>query len=424
MDVGRITALVRECLWVGLGGQGAHRLVPTFASQDEGAKGTPKESDQSTAAGLLRRGQAAARRGELGRAARLFRATLIADPANVEARLWLAAIVEDPQESVQILTEVLQDHPDNARAAAGLRWAWDRLEAQAAAQPLQLGVRQELQPLPAVPRARRVSVARVAAVALCLLVIAAGAFAIGNYSWAQGLWAPDRTMPTQMPVSLPVSEPIMLPVSETEPPPGILQPSPTFPLPTLDATPTELMPTATELPTATLEPTATATATLAPTEPPTIAPSPTKRVVQVVKTPATKKAREGKWIEVNLSTQTCIAWQGQTPVRRMVISSGVAPYYTVTGSYRIYVKLTSTVMSGPGYYLPGVPHTMYFYRGYALHGAYWHNNFGTPMSHGCVNLRLADAAWLFNWADPQMPAGSHVVYASASNPGTLVVIHY
>ena len=57
-----------------------------------------------------------------------------------------------------------------------------------------------------------------------------------------------------------------------------------------------------------------------------------------------------------------------------------------------------TDMAGPGYYLPDVPYTMYFYRGYGLHGTYWHNNFGTPMSHGCVNMRTPDARWLFYWA--------------------------
>lgn len=60
-------------------------------------------------------------------------------------------------------------------------------------------------------------------------------------------------------------------------------------------------------------------------------------------------------------------------------------------------------MSGPGYYLPDVPYVMYFYRGYGLHGTYWHNNFGVPMSHGCVNLRTEDAAWLFDWASVGTP---------------------
>ena len=80
------------------------------------------------------------------------------------------------------------------------------------------------------------------------------------------------------------------------------------------------------------------------------------------------------------------------------MSAGLANTPTVAGQFRIQTKLVSTRMRGPGYDLPNVPYTMYFYRGYAIHGTYWHNNFGHPMSHGCVNLRTADAAWLFDWA--------------------------
>ena len=63
------------------------------------------------------------------------------------------------------------------------------------------------------------------------------------------------------------------------------------------------------------------------------------------------------------------------------------------------------------------------YGGYALHGAYWHNNFGQPMSHGCVNFRPAEAKKLFEWADPIIPEGRTQVTATADNPGTLVVVH-
>jgi LysM repeat protein len=115
-----------------------------------------------------------------------------------------------------------------------------------------------------------------------------------------------------------------------------------------------------------------------------------------------------KWIEVDLSSQTTTAWQGSTLMRRMVVSTGISRYPTPTGQFRIYAKYPSVTMSGPGYYLPGVPHTMFFYRGYALHGTYWHNNFGQPMSHGCINLTRTDAAWLYGWAPV----------------GTLVVIHW
>ncbi len=114
-----------------------------------------------------------------------------------------------------------------------------------------------------------------------------------------------------------------------------------------------------------------------------------------------------KWIDVNLSTQTVTAYEGQTPVYSALASTGLWGTPTVVGTYHIYAKYVSTTMSGPGYYLPGVPHTMYFYRGYAIHGAYWHNNFGTPMSHGCVNLSLPDAEWFYNWAPMETKVVTH-----------------
>lgn len=111
-----------------------------------------------------------------------------------------------------------------------------------------------------------------------------------------------------------------------------------------------------------------------------------------------------KWIEVNLSTQTLTAWEGDIAVMHSVVSSGVAATPTVTGRFQIYNKLPSQWMTGPGYSLPGVPSVMYFYGAYAIHGAYWHNNFGNPMSHGCVNMNLGDASSLYNWA----PMGTEV----------------
>jgi lipoprotein-anchoring transpeptidase ErfK/SrfK len=110
-------------------------------------------------------------------------------------------------------------------------------------------------------------------------------------------------------------------------------------------------------------------------------------------------ADEGRWIDVDLSAQRVTAYEGSEALASFIVSTGTAAHPTVTGQFRIYTKLLSTPMAGPGYYLPGVPFTMYFYRGYSLHGTYWHDNFGTPMSHGCVNLRTAEAEWLFNFAE-------------------------
>ena len=115
-----------------------------------------------------------------------------------------------------------------------------------------------------------------------------------------------------------------------------------------------------------------------------------------------------RWIDVNLSTQSVYAYEGDTVVNSFVVSTGTWMTPTVTGKYKIWIKFQSTSMSGPGYYLPNVPYVMYFYKGYGLHGTYWHNNFGTPMSHGCVNLRTSDAEWLYSWA----------------SVGTVVNVHY
>jgi lipoprotein-anchoring transpeptidase ErfK/SrfK len=105
-----------------------------------------------------------------------------------------------------------------------------------------------------------------------------------------------------------------------------------------------------------------------------------------------------RWIDVNLSEQRVYAYEGNVVVNSFLVSTGVAETPTVTGEYQIYVKVRIQDMSGPGYYLPDVPWVMYFYDEYGFHGTYWHNNFGTPMSRGCVNMRIDDAAWLYEWA--------------------------
>jgi LysM repeat protein len=115
----------------------------------------------------------------------------------------------------------------------------------------------------------------------------------------------------------------------------------------------------------------------------------------------------GRWIDVDISSQRLTAYQGNTPVFSALISSGLPRTPTVIGRFKVYTKLRATRMRGPGYDLPGVPYTMYFYKGYAIHGTYWHNNFGHPMSHGCVNMRTQDAGWLFSWASVGTPVVTH-----------------
>ncbi len=111
----------------------------------------------------------------------------------------------------------------------------------------------------------------------------------------------------------------------------------------------------------------------------------------------------GKQIVVDVGDQSIYAYENGELLRSVIVSTGLWDTPTVLGDYRIYWKLTSQTMSGPGYYLPGVPWVMYFYQGYAIHGTYWHNNFGQRMSHGCVNLPTDQAEWFFRWAEVGTP---------------------
>jgi lipoprotein-anchoring transpeptidase ErfK/SrfK len=135
---------------------------------------------------------------------------------------------------------------------------------------------------------------------------------------------------------------------------------------------------------------------------------------------------EERWIRVDLSEQIVIAYEGAKPVRAFVISSGLPGTPTVTGEFRIRTKVSEQVMSGGvgsnAYYLPGVKWVQYFYEEYSFHGTYWHNNFGNPMSHGCLNMTNADAKWLFDWAGPVWDGKTTWYKSSAENPGTLVII--
>ncbi|MBI3559045.1 L,D-transpeptidase [Candidatus Gottesmanbacteria bacterium] len=123
-----------------------------------------------------------------------------------------------------------------------------------------------------------------------------------------------------------------------------------------------------------------------------------------------------KWIEVDLSTQHLYAHEGDRVVFDFPISSGLPWFPTVTGEFRIWAKI-------PFYDLPNVPFVQYFYKGFGLHGAYWHNDFGKPRSHGCVNLSLIDAEKLFFWTEPLLLSGEYTRTNISPAEGTRVVIH-
>jgi len=142
-----------------------------------------------------------------------------------------------------------------------------------------------------------------------------------------------------------------------------------------------------------------------------------------------------KRIYVDLTNQRVYAYQGDTLVHNFLVSTGKWGR-TPTGTFRIWGKNRYAKMSGGSkalhtyYYLPNVPYIMWFSndqvaasRGFSLHGTYWHDNFGRPMSHGCVNMKTEEAGILYNWTDPLPQSSNTSPRATTDNPGTLVVIY-
>ncbi|MBN2531007.1 MAG: L,D-transpeptidase [Deltaproteobacteria bacterium] len=155
-----------------------------------------------------------------------------------------------------------------------------------------------------------------------------------------------------------------------------------------------------------------------------------KRAVGIASlvTPPSGVGEDERWVDVNLTEQTLVAYEGATPVFATLISSGRDGYETPKGEFRIYNKHVSITMDDPdagedSYSIEDVPWTQYFEEGFALHAAFWHDRFGRVRSHGCINLSPADARRLFFWTGPHLNEGMHGVFATAQNPGTRVVIH-
>ena len=147
--------------------------------------------------------------------------------------------------------------------------------------------------------------------------------------------------------------------------------------------------------------------------------------------PARYPTHTERWIEVDLNQQMAIAYEGVTPVRVFIISSGMDDWPTATGAFRIWAKIAMQDMqggsraAGDAYHVTEVKHVQYFHEDYAFHGAYWHTNFGAPMSRGCINMTEEDAEWLFDWAAPFMydDDDDGWMFSTVANPGTLVLVH-
>lgn len=327
---------------------------------------------------------------------------------------WLIlAGLASPRSSIAYLKRALQINPKSEHARQGMHWAIQRLKEEEARRAKPTPTRQT-QPVAAAgtkAEARGFAVSEASSLPPVIYGTALAArrlsflpllifLACVTIAWA--VW-PGNASPAlafiRENISLPQTTPTF---------PGavaqILKPTytPTF---TPTSTPT---PTATPTPTPTDTPTPTPTHTSTPTPLPTNTPQVIPTLEPATPVPPIPGGDGERWIDVDLSQQRVYAYEGNVMVNSFIVSTGTWQYPTVTGQYRVYVKYRYTDMSGPGYYLPNVPYTMYFYKGYALHGTYWHSNFGTPMSRGCVNLSISDAGWLFNWA----------------SVGTLVNVHY
>jgi len=333
---------------------------------------------------LITQAKAALRRGEYTQARRLAQRVLAKDPENLEAWLLLGGLSK-PSASLNYLGKALELAPEDPRVQKAYQWARNRL-AQAddkiradqtreirTAHPSRGQYPPEIQPPLVVETHRPVWVWTF----IALLVLTALFFSLD-------------LIPPQLVGAVEKAGPI----NQMDIPKPSLTPTVT-PTPTSTYTPT---PTQTPTPTKT----ATATSTQTPTKTPTYQPTAT-----AIPTDIPIADLSGRWIDVDLSEQRLRAYQDDEVVRTFVVSTGTAAHPTPVGRFAVWIMLRYDDMSGPGYYLPDVPYTMYFYSDYGIHGTYWHSNFGTPMSHGCVNMVTEEAGWLFNWSYVGIPVVVH-----------------
>lgn len=124
-------------------------------------------------------------------------------------------------------------------------------------------------------------------------------------------------------------------------------------------------------------------------------------------TPVVLNGIQEHWIDIDLSEQMLRAYDGTDLTASFLVSTGIYKYPTEMGQYHVYAKFLSYTMTGNDYFLPDVPYTMFYSGDFSIHGTYWNHNFGTPMSHGCINMDTKEAEWLYNW----------------SSVGTLVNVH-
>ena len=335
---------------------------------------------QHSIAVMLEKAQSALKAGDKTEARNWAQKVLNLAPANEDAYLILAAI-STPNESLKYLTKVLELNPQNQKARNGMRWAIEKAKEEelqkkrnkANEDTAEIKLKSSSHFAAAKQKQnKKQSKKRTSAWAIIvfILIIIAGLAAFAWYG-----------LPYMNATSKEVKEP---------------RPAGVVVKPTLTPTPT---------PTQTPTPTPTPTSTPLPTS----TPKPTEKSYSSYfahswDIPSAVSGTDDFWIEVDISEQMVYTYRGDTFLQSFLVSTGTSAHPTITGTFKIYAKYPAYLMVGDGYYLPDVPYSMFFYKGYSLHGTYWHSNFGTPMSHGCVNMVTSDAAWVYENA----PIGTYV----------------
>ncbi len=330
---------------------------------------------------LINNAREALKRGDMNQARQLAERAAELTPKSEDPWLILAAVT-DADESMGYLRKALAINPDSPRAKKGLEWATRKRGEKPQA---------ESTPLP--PRKKN----RLLPILLILMGCAVFGFAAWSAVTSPVLASILNFSPTPQPVESKPFAQVMIPKPAVQA--NILPAAPTLVPTEAAAIPPTVEPTPEALPTPTaFSPTAVSQPGVVSAE--IISDTPTPEFTEPTVAPYVppQMADGTHWIDVDLSQQRLYAYAGDTLMNSFVVSTGTWQTPTVTGEFKVWVKLRSSSMSGPGYYLPDVPYVMYFYGDYGIHGTYWHNNFGTPMSHGCVNLTIPDAEWVYNFA--------------------------
>lgn len=332
----------------------------------------------------LQQAQSALKAGDLLSARHFAQKAAQLAPEKEDPWLILAAVAS-PRASLEYLKRALEINPDSLRARKGMHWAIQRLRtSQTNPSPppgTQVGSMIAQPAREALVQKQSASIPWFFAVMILTLGVTLW-FIYPMFSTSEHTRQP-LALAQRIEKATRTSLPTDAPTATLTPPP---------------------LPTATDTPTAL--PTATDTATPLPTDTPLPVPTDSNEASQEPEPTRGPDGQRGlpdvepgeRWIDVDLSQQRVFAYEGDQIVNIFRVSTGTSQTPTITGQYKIYVKYRAANMSGPGYFLPDVPYVMYFYKGYGLHGTYWHSNFGTPMSHGCVNLKTKEAKWLFDWA--------------------------